>query len=144
MSLTIEERFARALHNSARAWRLALDRRMKDLGLSQASWLAIGALAKSGPLPQTELARLLGIEDPSMVAMVDRMVKAGHMERQPSPTDRRVKLIHLTDGGLAVYAHLRSLADPFREELLGGVDRNQLAMMTDFLESLQAAIESKA
>lgn len=144
MSLTIEERFSHALHSTARAWRLALDRRMKDLGLSQASWLAIGSLAKYGPVPQTELARLLGIEDPSMVAMVDRMVKAGHMERQPSPTDRRVKLVALTDSGRAVYAHLRRLADPFREELLGGVDRDKLAMITDFLESLQAAIESKA
>lgn len=144
MSLTIEERFSHALHSTARAWRLALDRRMKDLGLSQASWLAIGSLAKYGPVSQTELARMLGIEDPSMVAMVDRMVKAGHMERQPSPTDRRVKLVTLTDSGRAVYAHLRSLADPFREELLGGVDRDKLAMITDFLESLQAAIESKA
>ncbi|UGQ48220.1 MarR family winged helix-turn-helix transcriptional regulator [Massilia endophytica] len=144
MSLSIEERFARALHNTARSWRLALDRRMKDLGLSQASWLAIATLAKGEPLSQTELARRLGIEDPSMVAMIDRLVKAGHMERRPSPTDRRVKLIYLTDSGRDVYAHLRAVADPFRSELLADADQVQLEQMTLFLESLQAAIESRA
>jgi hypothetical protein len=40
-----EERFAAALHNAARAWRQALDRRLKHLGISGAGWMTIAAAA---------------------------------------------------------------------------------------------------
>ena len=143
MSPSIEERFSQALHNTARAWRLALDRRMKHLGLSQASWLAIATVAKSGPLSQTELAAKLGVEDPTMVAMIDRLVRGDYLVRVPSATDRRVKLVQLTGRGRDVYTQLRAVADPFRGELLGGIDRAQLERFTQLLESLQAAIEER-
>ena len=142
MSLTIEERFSHALHNTARAWRQALDRRMKHLGLSQAAWLAVATVAKGAPLSQTELAAKLGVEDPTMVAMLDRLVKSGYLIRTPSGTDRRVKLVQITDRGREVYAELRAVADPFRHELLGGVDRDKLREMAEFLEALQAAIDA--
>jgi MarR family transcriptional regulator for hemolysin len=141
MSQSIEERFSHALHNTARAWRQALDRRMKHLGLSQAGWLAIATVAKGAPLSQTELASKLGVEDPTMVAMIDRLVKGGYLVRIPSATDRRVKLVQLTEQGQDVYQQLRAVAVPFRHDLLGGADRAQLEQMTQFLESLQAAID---
>lgn len=144
MSLSIEERFSHALHNTARAWRLALDRRMKDLGLSQASWMAIATVAKGAPMSQTELAAKLGVEDPTMVAMIDRLVKGDYMLRIPSETDRRVKLVHLTDRGRAIYAQLRTVADPFRHEVLKGIDREQLKAMAGLLEALQTTIENHA
>jgi MarR family transcriptional regulator for hemolysin len=143
MSLTIEERFSLALHTTARAWRLALDRRLKDLGMGQASWMAIAAVAKSQPLSQTELARLLGVEDPTMVAMIDRLVKAGHLQRSPSDKDRRVKLVTLTPAGQDIYTRVKKEADAFRRELLGDADPATLAIVTGFLEQLQTAVESQ-
>ncbi len=87
----LEERFADALHGTARSWRQAVDRRLKGLGLSQASWMTIAVAAKARtPLSQSELADRLGVEGATMVAMVDRLVKAGFVARQPSKTDRRI------------------------------------------------------
>lgn len=138
--MDLEERFSYALHNTARAWRQEIDRRLKDLGLSQASWMAIATLAKAEPLSQTELASRLGVEDPTMVAMIDRMVKAGYMLRQPSEKDRRVKLVHLTLEGRAVYQRVKAAADPVRRELLCDVDRSELERMTVLLEALNARL----
>ena len=93
----LEERFSGALHNTSRAWRQALDRRLKYLGVSQASWMTIAVAAKAPrPLSQSELADRLGVEGATMVAMVDRLVKAGLVMREPSITDRRVKRVALT------------------------------------------------
>ena len=87
----LEERFADALHGTARSWRLAVDRRLKNLGVSQASWMTIAVAAKArSPLSQSELADRLGVEGATMVSMVDRLVKAGLIVRQPSKTDRRI------------------------------------------------------
>ncbi|SDF60625.1 MULTISPECIES: MarR family winged helix-turn-helix transcriptional regulator [unclassified Duganella] len=140
---SIEERFSAALHGSARAWRLAIDRRLKHLGLSQASWMAIALTAKeSEPPSQTKLAARAGVEDPTMVATVDRLVKAGYMMRTPSETDRRVKLLSLTPAGQEVYQSVWQEADALRRELLGNVDPEMLRNVTLFLEAIQANIES--
>lgn len=141
----IEERFSAALHNAARSWRQALDRRLKDLGVGQAGWMAIATIAKSpDPLSQTELAHRLAVEDPSMVSMIDRLVKAGFVLRQPSATDRRVKLVLLTGAGQEIYQKVKTQADAFRSELLGSIDADRLLQVTELLEALHAASESSS
>ncbi|WP_373991790.1 MarR family winged helix-turn-helix transcriptional regulator [Duganella sp. BuS-21] len=140
---SIEERFSTALHGSARVWRLAIDRRLKHLNLSQASWMAIALTAKEAEPPsQTRLAARAGVEDPTMVATVDRLVKAGYMVRTPSATDRRVKLLSLTPAGQEIYESVRAEAEALRRELLGTVDPDMLRTVTAFLEAIQANIES--
>ena len=139
----LEERFTSALHNTARAWRSAVDRRLKYLGLSQASWTTIAAAAKaSAPLSQAVLAHRLGVEAATMVAMIDRLVKAELVVREPSALDRRVKLVVVTAAGMQLYGKVKAEADLFRNELLAGVDPRQLLVATELLEHLQGVTES--
>jgi len=139
----LDERFSMALHSTARAWRLAMDRRLKGLGVSQASWMTIAVAAKARePLSQSELAQSLGVEGATMVAMVDRLVKAGLVTREPSATDRRVKRVVLTaDGGL-LYDKVRTEAAAFRRELLANIDPKKLLAATELLEALQDIIDA--
>ena len=142
---SIEERFSAALHGTARAWRQAIDRRLKHLGISQSSWMAIALTAKeTEPPSQTRLAARVGVEDPTMVATIDRLVKAGYMLRTPSATDRRVKLLSLTDEGWKIYDTVKTEAEVVRREMLGNADPEVLRIVTEFLESMQTDIESCA
>lgn len=144
-SNTLEEHFSSALHNTARAWKLAIDRRLKYLGLSQASWTAVAVAAKAGePLSQIELANRVGIEAATMVATIDRLVKAELVVREPSPHDRRVKLVVLTEAGNQLYGKVMTEADAVRKELLGNVDKQQLSAAIKLLEHLQAVAEAVA
>jgi MarR family transcriptional regulator for hemolysin len=139
----LDERFSSALHNASRAWRQALDRRLKYLGLSQASWMTIAVAAKAAaPLSQSELADRLAVEGATMVSMVDRLVKAGLVNREPSTTDRRVKRIVLTDAGNLLYGKVRAEATAFRRELLAKVDSKKLLAATELLEGLQGVIDT--
>ena len=140
------ERFSAALHTTARAWKQALDRRLKHLGLGQTSWMAIALTAKAAqPLSQTDLALALGLEAASVVSLVDRLVQAGLVQRQPSPTDRRVKHVVLTAEGWALNAKLKLEAERFRREMLAPQDQDLLQQASELLERLQAACEeSKA
>src|SRR6266852_4158303 len=138
-----EERFATALYSTARAWRQAIDRRLKYLGVSQASWMTIAVAAKaSEPLSQSELADKLGVEGATMVAMVDRLVKAGLVVREPSTTDRRVKRVVLTPAGNLLYDKVRAEAAAFSKELLANMDPEALLAATEVLEGLQGIIDS--
>ena len=139
----LQERFSGALHNTSRAWRQALDRRLKYLGLSQASWMTIAVAAKARqPLSQSELADRLAVEGATMVAMVDRLVKAGLVNREPSTTDRRVKRILLTEAGNLLYGKVLTEAAAFRKELLADLDQKKLLIATEFLEGLHGIIET--
>ncbi len=139
----LQERFSSALHNTSRSWRQALDRRLKYLGVSQASWMTIAMAAKAAePLSQSELADRLAVEGATMVAMVDRLVKAGLVMRQPSTTDRRIKRVVLTEAGTVLYARVLAEAGAFRKELLAGLDADKLLVATELLEGLQGTIDS--
>jgi MarR family transcriptional regulator for hemolysin len=138
------ERFSAALHGSARLWRLALDKRLKHLGIGQSGWMTIAMIAKSAqPMSQRALADLVGVEGPSMVSMLDRLERDGFVTRAPCPNDRRVKLAHLTDAGRTVYGEVRTVAEAFRAELLADIDQQALAAAAALLETVRARIEGE-
>ncbi len=140
---TLEERFSTALHSTARGWRLAVDRRLKDLGMSQASWMTVAVAAKAkAPLAQIELANRVGVEGATMVAMLDRLARDGLVERVPSQTDRRVKLVVLTPAGTRLYDKVQTEAKAVRRELLSGIDAAVLLAATELLEQLQEVVEA--
>jgi MarR family transcriptional regulator for hemolysin len=143
--IELEERFADVLHSSARAWRHTVDRRLKGSGLSQARWMTIAVAAKArAPLSQSELANSLGVEGATMVAMVDRLVKAGLVIRQTSKNDRRVKRVVLTEDGNEIYDTVKAVAAGVRKELLVHINPKELALATELLETLRELIARMA
>ena len=140
----LEERFSDALHSTSRSWRQAVDRRLKYLGVSQASWMTIAIAARArSPFSQSELADKLGVEGATMVAMIDRLVKAGLVLREASTTDRRVKRVVLTPAGLKIYDKVKAEAVALRKELLSDTDPKKLLMATELLEGLQRIIDTR-
>jgi MarR family transcriptional regulator, transcriptional regulator for hemolysin len=141
----LAERFSGALHSASRSWRQIVDRRLKYLGLSQASWMTIAMAARApAPLSQSELADKLGVEAATMVAMVDRLVKAGLIVRDASKKDRRIKHVVLTEAGISLYEKVKTEAAAVRVELLADSDRKKLLAATEFLEALLAKIDAKS
>lgn len=131
----LEERFSNALHGTARSWRQAVDRRLKYLGMSQASWMTIAVAAQSPmALSQSELADRLAVEGATMVAMVDRLVKAGLVVREPSTVDRRIKHVVITEAGRRLYDKVKAEAAAVRTELLSSIDPQKIAVATEVLE----------
>ena len=105
--------------------------------------IAIAAKAES-PLSQSELAERLGVEGATMVAMVDRLVKAGLVAREASSTDRRIKRVVLTTAGVAIYEKVKTEADTLRKQLLAKMDAKKLQAATELLDNLRAVIDSQA
>jgi MarR family transcriptional regulator for hemolysin len=142
--MNVNERFSQALHITARVWRLAVDRRLKYLGLSQAGWRTITMVARSDtPLSQSDLAHRLGVEGPTMVGMIDRLARDGLIERSVSSTDRRVKLITLTQAGEEAFERVKIEGALFRDNLLKNFDDTQKLRVAELLEKIQQLVESE-
>jgi MarR family transcriptional regulator for hemolysin len=103
--------------------------------------IAVAANANQ-PLSQSELADRLAVEGATMVAMVDRLVKAGLVKREPSTTDRRVKRVVITEAGYRLFNTVKTEAAAVRKELLSKMDPKKLEAATGVLEALQGMIET--
>lgn len=68
-----------------------------DMGLSDIQGFALYLLDR--PLSMGELAQRLVCDNSNVTGIVDRLESRGLIERQPSPGDRRVKLLVLTREG---------------------------------------------
>jgi len=99
----------------------------RELGLRPASFGALRALDR--PRTMSEIAAVLHCDNSNVTGIVDGLEEKGLATRQPSPDDRRVKLIALTAEGRRVRARLnRAVAKPPRWiEALSEADRRTLA-----------------
>lgn len=137
--------FSKLLHLTSRALRMAIDRRLKYLGLSQASWVAVAAIAGApAPLSQSELAQILGVEGATIVTMVDRLVKTGLVQRIATLADRRKKLLVVTAQGKELYEKVRSEADALGMEILNKVAEQDMLVTMRVLAEVYAATEAMA
>ncbi|MFS2222690.1 MarR family winged helix-turn-helix transcriptional regulator [Pantoea sp. B65] len=132
--------FSRLLHLTARAWRLAIDRRLKNNGLGMSSWLAVATIAgEAEPMTQTALAQVLGLEDASVVPLIDRLVKQKLVQRVQPAEDRRKRLLLVTAEGRELYRKVNIEADALRNELLANIDQDELMVTERVLQELLTA-----
>jgi MarR family transcriptional regulator for hemolysin len=140
--MDLDERFTQALHGGARAWRGALERRLRASGLTLAGWSAMAALiASPAPPSQRELARLLGVDGATLVATIDRLAMASLVERMPSPHDRRVKLVALTGRGRELAAEIERFTAALRQDVMARIDRARIEVAAGVLEELRTILE---
>src|SRR5947209_8787161 len=125
------------LHGTARAWRLKLDERLRPMGLSQAKWRTLLHLFIS-PVPptQSEIAMRLGIEEPTLASLLQRLEKAGWVTRKNSPRDRRCKFVHLAPQAHRVITTISSTAEQLRHELMEGIPPADLQTCINVLEQI--------
>src|SRR5580704_5777942 len=73
----------------------------EEAGMSFGKIRALRRIARR-PMPMSELASLLTVDPPNLTPVVDDLESSGLVERQPHPTDRRVKLVVATPEGAAL------------------------------------------
>src|SRR6201981_3989562 len=79
----------------------AVNDEMNGCGLSMARTKVLRRLHEQGPTRQNVLAAEFGLSPRSITDIVDGLERHGMAERRPDPTDRRAKLVAITDAGLA-------------------------------------------
>ncbi|BBE77938.1 MULTISPECIES: MarR family winged helix-turn-helix transcriptional regulator [Enterobacteriaceae] len=136
--------FSHLLYLTAHHWRLAVDRRLRGLGMSQASWVAVAAIARNEtPLSQSELAQELGIENATLVPLINRLVEQQLVERVLTDQDKRKRLLVATEQGMALYHQVKTVADSLREEILSVISPEEQAQTRRVLEKLLTEVEKK-
>jgi len=134
----------RMLPAVGQSWRRALGQRLSNEGLSDATALPILVLWRSrdSEMRQHELAPLLGLETSGVVRLLDTLSKRGLLRRVEDPSDRRARLLKLTDEGIALGKRADRIARELREELLAGLSEKDLAITEYVLKTLSSVLEN--
>lgn len=134
-------RTTRALVVAARRWRKIANDRIRPLQQTMARWETLYLVAYSDEeLNQSELSRLIGVQGPAMVRMLDSLAQEGLIERQQSHHDLRVTINRITDSGRQVVNTIMGITNELRSQVLSEVDpddlRTTVAVLTQILRSL--------
>ncbi len=92
-------------------------------------------------LTQTDLARRLGIDAPATSVIVNDLVDRGLVAREPHPTDRRFKIVTVTEQGRRIVDGV--VADPtVAPDMFAALDDDQRRDLGSLLDVLRQAAES--
>ena len=136
------EQFALELGRVNRQWRKRLDERLRHTGLTQARWVVLLLLSRSGPVPQKDLAEAVGVEGPTLVRVLDKLERQGLVERRASGADRRVKHVHLAPAAHPLLAEITTIAAALRRELLADVAAPDLHTAHQVLRAVGDRLEN--
>lgn len=89
-------------------------------------------------IAQIELGTHLGIDKASIVALLDRLEKAGLLERLRSTRDRRRQGIFLTTGGTEALESLRASVLSLERRMASRFSRPEFDLLLSFLRRLHA------
>ena len=127
-----------------RAFARLVDRPLRELGFAIGQLPVLVALKKNTALPQTELARIARVEQPSMAQLLNRMERDGLVERVPSPDDGRSRLISLSKEASERMPQGKAVMDAASRQALAGfskAEREQLgALLARVNENLERAL----
>ena len=108
---------------------------LRRLGLTPGDAKALHSLTPGEGRPMGALAEEWTCDASNATWMVDRLEERGLVERRSMPTDRRVKMVVLTDRGVATKEELlRGMYEPPRELL--ALDRATLEALAGALAAL--------
>ena len=123
------------LSQASHALMTELTARLAELGISPRAHCVL-AKALTGELTQGEVAELCGLDKTTMVVTLDALERAGLAERRPSRTDRRARIIAVTEEGERVAAAADGIVALTYADVLATLPEDQRDAFVAALERL--------
>jgi len=118
---------------------------LADVGLRvrQYSVLVLADDTRDG-ISQRDLAEVLGLDPSQVVALVDELAAAGLVERRPSPTDRRQRLVAATAQGVRVRRRADAAAAAGVQRQIGDLSAGEQQTLRGLLQRVVAGPDERA
>lgn len=128
------------LVDAARLYRGRIDRAFDQagLGLTSGEARALAHINLHRGLRQAALAEKMSVEPMTLVGFLDRLEALGLVTREADPTDRRAKIVTLTDAARPYLDGIEIAAGQAREEATSGFTEEERTQLRAFLERVRA------
>src|SRR5262245_51945340 len=106
------------LIDTGRVLRKRFEQNVRGTGLTRAQWQVLKEINLKEGINQGMLAELLEVEPITIGRLIDKLEKAGLIERRPNPADRRAWSLYLLPAAYPLLETLKNIAAETRAELL--------------------------
>ncbi len=117
----------------------AFEEALAPLGITASEAGLLRMIGRNPGISQKAASEQLGVGPSRVVAVLDRLERAGHVERRRSETDRRSHEVHLTLEGERLLAALRPIAEAHERSFTRGLDEDDLDRLADSLAAIAAS-----
>lgn len=105
-------------------------------GLAPSHGEILGSLMARGPLPMSEIGRIIDKDKSTITALVNKLIKRGYVEKKSEPADSRISLIALTRKGMALKPHFQLIAQRLRAQSYKGITDDERETLVNLLTKL--------
>lgn len=122
-----------------------LRRRMRaELGTTLPRFDVMSALSRAPDgLKMSEISKRLRVSNGNITGIVDKLTDEGIALRVAIPADRRANLVRLTPKGQALFARHAALHEAWIDEILAGLNADDVAGMVLRLDHLSTTLEDE-
>jgi DNA-binding MarR family transcriptional regulator len=133
----VGDRYIAVHHRMVRA----VNDEMSGCGLSMARTKVLMRLNEQGPTRQSVLAADFGLSPHSITDIVDALERQGLAERRPDATDRRAKLVAITEAGEACLGVASASRERLLKQIFGALSQEDRATLLRLLDLLDDATQ---
>jgi len=138
-----ERSFGYVLFETTRLMSKRFDQRARLLGLTRAQCHVLVHLVQHEGINQAALAERLELEPISLARCLDRMEQAGWIERRADPSDRRARLLYMTQKAKPLFDRVLEVGYATRSEALAGLSSEDRDRLLDMLLHVRANLTEK-
>jgi MarR family transcriptional regulator, organic hydroperoxide resistance regulator len=110
---------------------------LEAIGLYRGQPPVLFALWDQEGLMHTELAERLQNTPATITKMIQRMEKAGFVQRRPDANDQRVSRVYLTETGRAIQSQVQEIWDTIETETFAGFTGEESLLLRSFLQRIR-------
>jgi len=118
-----------------------IDEELKAHGLARSQWLILFHVNRAGDLAQKDLQRMMRVESATLTRIVDSLVKKGWLDRTPSATDKRVKILSLTGDGQVRWKKIPDPLEIVEKKMLLGMDASTRKLLREGVQQMIQNLE---
>ena len=126
---------------TSHCYQQTLNDELAPYGITFRQFQVLAWLAYDGELSQTELARRMMVEPPTLVGILDRMQREGWIERRSCSLDRRRKQVALRPGAAPVWSKVVSCLTQIRRQATKGMSPQEVATLKNLLAKVQSNLD---
>lgn len=121
-----------------RAFQMALRESVEPFGVSPGMWYFLRLLWQDDGLTQSELARRIGLMEPTAFTALASMERSGLIKRVKNRTDRRKVNVFLTAHGRSLREQMLPIAHEVNAEGLHGLSAQEMETLLALLKRIEA------
>jgi MarR family transcriptional regulator, transcriptional regulator for hemolysin len=136
---SVENDLAFLLSQASHALATELTVRLSELGITPRSYCVLSR-ALAGEFTQSQVAEQCALDKTTMVVTLDALERAGLAERRPSSSDRRARIIGVTEEGERVATAADAIVALTYSDVLASLPEGQ---RDGFLDSLNRLVHGR-